>query len=209
MTLKGWLAAILKALGGGKPTPVPPPLPPPAPPPPPALPPVPTPTPGDVPAELLAAHNARRLAANLPPLAPSAKLQSAASTHAVAMARTSQMLHEGLYDVDLADRLRVIGYRFRAAGENIAQGQRDVAQVMDSWLSSPGHRANILTPSFTEAGFAVSYDVRGEPYWCANFGTPAIAAPGAYASQPSYTSSIPEMTGDGEVAASSIVLAAD
>jgi uncharacterized protein YkwD len=207
MTFQQWIAALLKALGGGKPTPVPPPPPAPTPPPTPA--PVPTPTPGDILVELMASHNARRLAANLPLLNPSVKLRSAAEGHAVTMARMRQMLHEGIYDGDLASRLGQAGYRFRAAGENIAQGQRDVAQVMGSWWNSPGHRDNILSRSFTECGFAVSYDVRGEAYWCAVFGMPAIAAPGGFASQPSYTSSIPEMTGDGEVAASSIVLAAD
>ena len=39
------------------------------------------------------------------------------------------------------------GIRFSAAGENIAYGQRTPAEVMNGWMNSPGHRANILNPS--------------------------------------------------------------
>lgn len=53
---------------------------------------------------------------------------------------------------------------FRGAGENIAWGQRTPAEVMDAWMNSDGHRANILNKSFTSIG--VSYVVNnGVGYW--------------------------------------------
>ena len=56
-------------------------------------------------------------------------------------------------------------------GENIAEGQKTVDQVMDSWMKSPGHRANILA-EFTEMGAARVEDDEGDNYWCVNFGIP-------------------------------------
>ncbi|HCF82769.1 MAG TPA: serine protease, partial [Ruminococcaceae bacterium] len=47
-------------------------------------------------------------------------------------------------------------------GENIAYGYRTPAEVVEGWLNSPGHRANILTGSFTHIG--VGYNENGN-YW--------------------------------------------
>ena len=54
------------------------------------------------------------------------------------------------------------GIRFSAAGENIAYGQRTPQEVMNSWMNSPGHRANILSAKYTKIG--VGY-VAGGNYW--------------------------------------------
>jgi uncharacterized protein YkwD len=205
MTLRQFLAALRKALGG-KPAPAPRPTPKPAPVPIPT--PVPPPVPGDDAAQLLAEHNARRSEAGLPAYVPSVKLRAAAQGHATVMAQLGRMAHSGIGDGDPGSRLRGSGYAFRTAGENIAWNQRSVAEVMTSWLNSPGHRANILSPAFTEAGFAVAHGPSG-PFWCAVFGSPAIAMVGAYAATAPYTVGTPEVTGDGRVAASSIVVAAD
>jgi uncharacterized protein YkwD len=204
MTLRQLLDALRKALGG-KPVPAPRPTPTPVPPSPVPVP----PPPGDVPAEMLAEHNARRSEAGLPPLVPSVKLQAAAQGHATVMAQLGRMAHSGIGDGDPGSRLRGVGYTFRSCGENIAWNQRSVSAVMASWLNSPGHRANILSPAFTEAGFAVARGADGSAWWCAVFGSPAIAMIGAYAAAAPYTVGTPEVTGDGRVAASSIVVAAD
>jgi uncharacterized protein YkwD len=205
MSLKKLLAAIRKALGRTpKPTPTPAP-PGPAPVPPPA----PAPAPGDKAAELLAEHNARRAEAGLPPFVPSAKVRAAAQGHAMTMASLGRMEHAGIGDGDPGSRLRGVGYAFRTAGENIAWGQRSVAEVMRSWMASDGHRANILSPSFTEAGFAMARGADGSAWWCAVFGSPAIVMAGAYAAGSPYTVGTPEVTGDGRTAASSVTIAAD
>ncbi len=54
------------------------------------------------------------------------------------------------------------GIKYRAAGENIAYGYRTPAEVVEGWLNSPGHRANILAGSFTHIG--VGYNENGN-YW--------------------------------------------
>lgn len=50
------------------------------------------------------------------------------------------------------DMMRAYGITYRAAGENIAKGQRTPEEVVQAWMNSPGHRANILNPNFTHIG---------------------------------------------------------
>ncbi len=50
------------------------------------------------------------------------------------------------------DMMRSYGVTYRYAGENIASGQRTAAQVMNDWMNSSGHRANILNQNFTKIG---------------------------------------------------------
>lgn len=56
------------------------------------------------------------------------------------------------------------GISYMAAGENIAWGQRTPEAVMNSWMNSSGHRANILSSSFTKIGVGYVND-NGSPYW--------------------------------------------
>lgn len=65
------------------------------------------------------------------------------------------------------------GYKYRKAGENIAQGYPTPESVMDGWMNSPGHRANILNPDYTEVGIGVyQASAGGRINWVQNFGTP-------------------------------------
>ena len=64
------------------------------------------------------------------------------------------------------------GLRFSAAGENIAYGQRTPAEVMNGWMNSPGHRNNILSPSFTEIGVGLAKNKSGVCYWTQQFMKP-------------------------------------
>ncbi|MBC2903024.1 CAP domain-containing protein [Streptomyces cupreus] len=54
-------------------------------------------------------------------------------------------------------------------GENIARGQADAAAVMDAWMNSPGHKANILNCDFKTLGVGVHFG-SGGPWWIQNFG---------------------------------------
>ena len=56
-----------------------------------------------------------------------------------------------------------------AAGENIAMGQPTAASVMNAWMNSPGHKANILSVNFTEIGVGVAKDASGTIYWTQQF----------------------------------------
>lgn len=58
------------------------------------------------------------------------------------------------------------GIQYRSAGENIAQGQRTPEQVVNAWMNSSGHRANILNKNYTHIG--VGYVEEGH-YWTQMF----------------------------------------
>ena len=122
--------------------------------------------------EIVNLVNQERQARGLAPLSVNSRLVSAAQQHAGNMARYNQMSHT-LPQADLpnlVDRLNYYNYDYRAAGENIAWNYRSADAVMTAWMNSPGHRANILNPNFTEIGVGVRYNSRGEPYYCQVFG---------------------------------------
>lgn len=54
-------------------------------------------------------------------------------------------------------------------GENIARGQANAQSVMDSWMNSPGHKANILNCDFKTLGVGVHFG-SGGPWWTQDFG---------------------------------------
>lgn len=62
--------------------------------------------------------------------------------------------------------MKSFGIRYRSAGENIAKGQRTPEQVVNAWMNSSGHRANILNSSYTHIG--VGY-VKDGNYWTQMF----------------------------------------
>lgn len=64
------------------------------------------------------------------------------------------------------DMMKTFGITYRAAGENIAMGYQTPQSVVDGWMNSEGHRANILNSSFTEIG--VGYVASGN-YWTQMF----------------------------------------
>jgi uncharacterized YkwD family protein/spore coat assembly protein SafA len=61
------------------------------------------------------------------------------------------------------------GIRFSAAGENIAYGQRTPQEVMNGWMNSPGHRSNILNPTYNQIGVGVAKASNGTFYWTQMF----------------------------------------
>ena len=63
---------------------------------------------------------------------------------------------------DCFTALREAGITYRTCGENIAAGQSTPASVMDTWMNSSGHRANILNGSFSSIG--IGYVNSGSGY---------------------------------------------
>jgi uncharacterized YkwD family protein len=61
------------------------------------------------------------------------------------------------------------GIKYSAAGENIAYGQKTPQQVMTAWMNSPGHRSNILSPSYTQIGVGYAKNKSGTAYWTQMF----------------------------------------
>jgi uncharacterized YkwD family protein/spore coat assembly protein SafA len=61
------------------------------------------------------------------------------------------------------------GISYRAAGENIAAGQRTPQEVMNAWMNSEGHRKNILSSQYTEIGVGYAQGGRSGHYWTQMF----------------------------------------
>ncbi len=61
------------------------------------------------------------------------------------------------------------GIKYSSAGENIAMGQRTPQEVMTGWMNSSGHRANILSPSYTQIGVGLAKNQSGKAYWTQMF----------------------------------------
>jgi len=98
---------------------------------------------------------------NMPPvpsLSYNTLLEEAAQKHSEDSVKNGIFGHTGSDGSDLGTRITRVGYKFRAAGENVAGGQKTVEEVMNSWLKSPGHCKNIMNPAFKEAGFGKATD---------------------------------------------------
>ena len=101
-------------------------------------------------------------------------LMRAAQLQAEQMAATLTMAHDvprARYRT-MKDRLGTVGYRFRAAGENVAEGHTSAAAVVAGCMTSPAHRANIVSAHYTEMGAGVATGKNGHRFWAQVFGTP-------------------------------------
>ena len=96
--------------------------------------------------------NAERKKAGLQPLTLSNKLTNIAYTKAKDMAEKNYFSHQSPTYGSPFDMLKQFGVSFSAAGENIAAGQKSAEEVMNSWMNSSGHKANILNANYTQIG---------------------------------------------------------
>lgn len=99
------------------------------------------------------------------------KLTLAAQRHSDDMVARHFFSHTNPDGAGPGQRITATGYRWSTWGENIAYGQKTPADVMNAWMNSPGHRANILNCAFQEIGVGVNLDT-GTPYWTQDFGAP-------------------------------------
>ncbi|MQY37649.1 hypothetical protein SRB17_56530 [Streptomyces sp. RB17] len=121
-------------------------------------------------AEVVALTNAERGRAGLPPLAADLQLTAAAQAHCADMVARDFYDHVAPDGSRPWDRAAAAGYRRRTIGENIACGQRSPAEVVDGWMNSPGHRANILKREFGHIGVGFAGGGRAGTYWAQLFG---------------------------------------
>jgi len=119
--------------------------------------------------------NAARKAAGCPALVPNKVLAAVALDHSRDMATARYFEHASPDGRTPFDRMKKAGYAYGNAAENIAAGQQTAAEVMDSWMHSTGHRANILDCALTQIGVGVYRDPASpfRIYWTQDFGTPA------------------------------------
>ncbi|MFD8706073.1 CAP domain-containing protein [Kitasatospora sp. NPDC059648] len=116
--------------------------------------------------------NGERAKAGCGPVSAEPRLASAAQSHSDDMADRNYFDHASPEGYHADHRIEATGYRWSTWGENIARGQKDPAAVMDAWMNSPGHRANILNCSFTQLGVGVRTGANG-PWWTQVFAAPA------------------------------------
>ncbi|MFF0204965.1 CAP domain-containing protein [Streptomyces sp. NPDC005017] len=119
-------------------------------------------------AEVLRLVNVERENAGCTPLAANSALTGLARVFSEDMAQRGFFDHtdpDGSSPWDRAEQLGIIDL----GGENIARGQADAAAVMQAWMNSPGHRANILNCDFKTLGVGVHYG-DGGPWWTQDFG---------------------------------------
>ncbi|MGW1810438.1 sigma-70 family RNA polymerase sigma factor [Streptomyces sp. NPDC002078] len=119
--------------------------------------------------EVVALVNKERAGVGCGPLTEDPQLQQAAQGHSDDMATRHFFDHTNPDGVDPGQRITAAGYHWATYGENIAQGQQTAAAVMESWMNSPGHRANILNCSFKDIGVGV-HKGAGGPWWTQDFG---------------------------------------
>ncbi|MFE5935387.1 CAP domain-containing protein [Streptomyces sp. NPDC056470] len=118
--------------------------------------------------QVISLVNAERAKAGCGPLSANATLTRAAQGHSDDMAARDYFDHTNPDGDGPGERVTAAGYPWSTYGENIAMGQSTPEQVMNSWMNSPGHRANILNCDFKEIGIGVHNE--GGPYWTQVFG---------------------------------------
>lgn len=116
--------------------------------------------------EVFELTNQERTKNGLKPLAIDYELSKVAREKSRDMAVNRYFDHTSPVYGSPFDMMRSYGIKYRAAGENIAKGQRTPAEVVNAWMNSPGHRANILNSSFTHIG--VGYVEQGN-HWTQQF----------------------------------------
>lgn len=118
----------------------------------------------------LVAANRERVDAGLRPLAWSSALAAVAYAHSRDMATRDFFEHTNPDGQSPFDRMIAAGIDFMAAGENIAyNGSGNGEAVIQQWMHSPGHRANLLSYHFGKVGMGVAVSADGRYYWTQDF----------------------------------------
>ena len=111
--------------------------------------------------------NEARAEAGLNPVSLAEDVTAAAQVRAVEI--VTSFSHTRPNGTSCFTALEEAGVNYRGAGENIAWGQRTPEEVMNGWMNSAGHRANILNGSFTTIGVGYYQNASGVNYWTQMF----------------------------------------
>lgn len=125
--------------------------------------------------------NSERIKYNLKPLSEKNILNSSAVFKSYDMNTNQYFEHESPTGVDIADLASQFGYEYITIGENLAMGNfQSEAEIVSAWMNSPGHKANILNPKYTQIGVGlVPGSWQGKQVWYAvqHFGKPLTDCP--------------------------------
>lgn len=115
----------------------------------------------------------------LSPVTLNNQLTNAAQAHTENMAFQDFVSHTGADGSSVAQRVTATGYGWSVVAENIAAGHQTAAEVVQGWINSDGHRANLLNPNVTEVGigyYFLANDTGNENwnyYWTQVLSTPS------------------------------------
>ncbi|UVI31678.1 CAP domain-containing protein [Paenibacillus spongiae] len=124
---------------------------------------------GDVNQEIVRLVNEERAKQGLSALTENGDLSR------VALFKSQDMRDQGYFSHDSPsygspfDMMKAFNINYSYAGENIAAGQTTPQDVMNSWMNSPGHRKNIMSPDFTEIGIGYCTGGSMNHYWTQQF----------------------------------------
>lgn len=136
--------------------------------------------------DLLTAINAERAKKRLPPLRTSTTLMQVADFYSCRLIDGRFFDHVDPFDGSTVDtRITDFGYAFQKVGENLAAGHKTAKDAVNAWMESPGHRANLLDPAFTETGIAVKTGGDYGWYWVQEFGRPTATSHPTASPEPS------------------------
>jgi uncharacterized YkwD family protein/spore coat assembly protein SafA len=119
--------------------------------------------------EVVRLTNEQRAKYGLPPLKMDWQLARVARYKSADMRDKNYFQHNSPTYGSPFTMMKNFGIQYRTAGENIAAGQRTPQEVVNSWMNSPGHRANILNRNFTHIGVGYARGGSYGHYWTQMF----------------------------------------
>ncbi len=131
--------------------------------------------------EIIKQTNIQRRAVGLPDLKTNTPLNSSAKSKTADMLAKQYFEHTSPSGKSVGDLVTTAGYEYILVGENLAYGDfRDEADIVDAWMQSPGHKANILNVRYTEIGVGVmigNFEGREVVMAVQHFGLPLSSCP--------------------------------
>jgi uncharacterized protein YkwD len=97
------------------------------------------------------------------------KLEKSALNHAKDMDRNNFFGHYSSTQENIGTRIDKVGYSWKNVGENIAEGQESIDEVIDDWIKSRNHCLMLMNPKMTEMGLVKLKDL-----WVHHFGSPLM-----------------------------------
>ena len=120
---------------------------------------------GSMTSQVVTLVNKERASNGLQSLASDRQLAKLAQMKAEDMAKNGYFSHISPTYGSAFDMMKKYGVSYKTAGENIAKGQKTAQSVMNGWMNSSGHRANILKSDYTKIGVGCAKASDGTTYW--------------------------------------------
>ncbi len=120
---------------------------------------------GSMTSQVVTLVNKERASNGLQSLASDSQLAKLAQMKAEDMAKNGYFSHTSPTYGSAFDMMKKYGVSYKTEGENIAKGQKTAQSVMNGWMNSSGHRANILKSDYTKIGVGYAKASDGTTYW--------------------------------------------